>query len=211
MTYQQSAFQTAAQGIIENLEKRGMEGYFFTDSKSCVDAVCKELPDGCSVSWGGSVTLTETGMMAALEAGNYERIDRMAAKTPQESRELYARTVLSDYYFMSTNAITLDGELVNVDGKANRVACLAHGPSNVIIIAGMNKLVTNVEEGIQRARNIAAPANAKRLDKNTPCYATGRCGNCLSPDCMCSQIVITRKSMEKGRIKVYLVAENLGF
>lgn len=211
MTYQQLAFQSASEGIIKNLKKRGMEGYFYEDSKSCVQEILKLLPAGCSIAWGGSMTLTETGMMSALESGSYELIDRMKAKSPQESREFHAKAVLSDFYFMSTNAITLDGELINVDGRANRVGCLAYGPNNVIILAGMNKLVTNVEEGIHRAFNIAAPANAKRLSKNTPCGIAGRCADCQSPDCMCSQIVITRHSMDTGRIKVYLIAENLGF
>jgi hypothetical protein len=112
---------------------------------------------------------------------------------------------------MSTNAITLDGELVNVDGNGNRVASLIYGPKHVIVITGMNKVVPDVLQGYDRVRNIASPPNTIRLGKNTPCANTGKCGNCLSPDCICSQIVVTRRSREKERIIVILVNENLGF
>ncbi|WMC92022.1 lactate utilization protein [Kineothrix sp. MB12-C1] len=211
MTHKQAAFASAAQGIIKNLEIRGMEGYFFEDSASCVDAIISSIPDNSSISWGGSETVIETGLMDEIRNGNYTLIDRDSVSSGEEKRKIYAQTVLADYYLMSTNAITLQGELVNIDGRGNRVAFLIHGPENVIVIAGMNKLVTDIHEGINRTRNIAAPANAKRLDKKTPCNATGHCGDCMSPDCMCSQIVITRRSGIKGRIKVFLIAEELGF
>ena len=211
MTPKQSAFASAAAGLIKNLEKRGMEGYFFEDSASCVNAVKEMLQDGSIISWGGSESIKESGIMDMLQQGNYELIDRLQAKTPEEAREFYAKTVLSDYYFMSTNAITLDGELINIDGNGNRVACLIHGPSNIMMIVGMNKLVSSVENGVERVRNFASPPNAKRLNRQTPCNFNGRCGDCLSPDCMCNQIVITRRSGRPGRIKVFLVAEELGY
>ena len=118
---------------------------------------------------------------------------------------------MADYYLMSTNAITMDGELINIDGNGNRVACLIHGPKHVIMVVGMNKLVSNVEDGYRRVRDIATPANTKRLNKNTPCFHTGRCGDCLSPDCICNQVVITRRSSHAGRIKIFFVAEDLGY
>ena len=149
--------------------------------------------------------------MDAIHNGNYELIDRSSAKTPEESRQLYAKTVLADYYLMSTNAITLDGELINIDGNGNRVACLIQGPAHVILVVGMNKVVTDVESGIARVRNMASPANAIRLNRNLACAATGVCHDCLSPECFCNQLVITRRSMHNGRIKVYLVGEELGY
>ncbi len=211
MTNKQQAFALAANTIIKNLEKRNMEGYFFEDSASCVKAILDMMPKGSTIAWGGSETLTESGMMAALAEADYELIDRMSAKSPEEARNLYAWIVLSDYYFMSTNAITMDGELINIDGAGNRVACLIHGPRYVMMIVGMNKVVSDVDSGIKRVHDIASPANTVRLNKNTPCHATGRCGNCLSPDCICSQTVITRRSKDQGRIKVFLVAEELGY
>lgn len=211
MDNRQKAFAKACDGIIANLKKRNMEGYFYEDSASCVRAILDMIPDGSSISWGGSASVQESGMMDALKNGSYELIDRSLAKTPEEQREIYGRTVMSDYYFMSTNAITYEGELVNIDGNGNRVACLIHGPRHVIIIAGMNKAATTLEGAFERARTMACPPNAVRLDKKTPCAATGKCGDCLSPDCFCNQIVVTRRSGHTGRIKVFLVAEDLGF
>lgn len=211
MTHKQLAFQTATESIIKNLEKRNMEGYFFENSASCVKAITGMIEDGSVISWGGSESIKECGLMDALSKGNYTLVDRLTAKSPEEARELYVKAVLSDYYLMSTNAITFDGELINIDGNGNRVACLIHGPKNIIMVVGMNKLVSDVESGYERVCNIAAPANAKRLNKNTPCFHTGKCGDCFSPDCMCSQIVVTRRSGQKGRIKVFFVAEDLGY
>ncbi len=211
MTHKQRAFETASKNIIKNLEKRGMNGYFFEDSASCVEAIMESMPDNSSIAWGGSETIKETGLMSRVLDGNYTLIDRDTAATPEEKRRLYAQIVLSDYFLMSTNAITLHGELINIDGTGNRVAYLIHGPENVIVVAGMNKIVSDVQTGIQRVRNFASPPNAKRLDRQTPCNITGHCGDCLSPDCMCNQIVITRRCGIKGRIKVYLIAEELGY
>lgn len=211
MTTKQEAFKTTAETIIKNLQKRNMEGYFFEDSASCVEAILNQMSADSSVTWGGSETLKETGMLDALRKGTFKLIDRANAKTPEEQRAYYGQAVMSDYFFMSTNAITLDGELVNIDGNSNRVGCLVHGPKHVMILVGMNKIVPDVESGIGRIRNTASPANAKRLSRNTPCGATGTCGNCLSPDCMCNQIVITRRSGHAGRIKVFFIAEYLGY
>lgn len=211
MTHKQAAFATAAEHIIKQLEKRGMEGYFFEDSASCTDAILASIPDNSSISWGGSESIKESGLMDRIREGNYKLIDRATATTPEEGRQLYAQAVLSDYYLMSSNAVTLQGELVNIDGTGNRVACLIHGPKNIIMVVGMNKLVTDIASGIERVRNFASPPNAKRLNRQTPCNAVGHCNDCLSPDCMCNQIVITRHSGIKGRIKVYFIAEELGY
>ncbi len=211
MTPKQLAFQSAVESIIKNLNQRNMEGYFCEDSATCVKAILDRMEDGSVIGWGGSQSIVECGLMDAIHNGNYALIDRMTAKTPEESRELYARTVMADYYLMSTNAITMDGELINIDGNGNRVACLIHGPKHVIMVVGMNKLVSNVEDGYRRVRDIATPANTKRLNKNTPCFHTGRCGDCLSPDCICNQVVITRRSGHAGRIKIFFVAEDLGY
>ncbi len=211
MTPKELAFRTAAEGIIKKLASRNMDGYFFEDSASCVKGITDLMEEGSVISWGGSESIKECGLMDAIRTGNYTLVDRFAAKTPDESRELYAKTVLADYYLMSTNAITYDGELINIDGTGNRAACLIYGPRNVIIVAGMNKLVPDVNSGYARVRNTASPANAKRLNRNTPCFHTGRCGDCLCDECMCNQIVITRRSGIPGRIKVFLVAEELGY
>ncbi|MDY2699015.1 MAG: lactate utilization protein [Lachnospiraceae bacterium] len=211
MTNKQLAFRTAVEGIIKKLKLRNMEGYFFEDSASCVKAITDLMEEGSTISWGGSESIKECGLMEAIKSGNYTLIDRTTAKTPEESRELYVKAVLSDYYLMSTNAITYDGELINIDGNGNRVACLIHGPKTIIMVVGMNKLVSDAQSGCARVRNVAASANAQRLNRNTPCFQNGRCGDCLSEDCMCNHIVVTRRSGVPGRIKIFFVAEELGY
>lgn len=211
MSHKTTAFAKQAESIIKNLAKRNIEGCYCETAAECTQAILKEIPKGNTVSWGGSESIKEIGLMDAIHNGDYELIDRTAAKTPEESRQLYAKTVMADYYLMSSNAITLDGELINIDGNGNRVACLIQGPSHVILVIGMNKVVTDVKSGIARVRNMASPANAIRLGRNLPCAATGVCHDCLSPECFCNQIVITRRSGHTGRIKVYLVAEELGY
>lgn len=211
MSFVKQSNANAAATIISHLKKRNMEGYFCETSAEAVEKALSLMPEGSVISWGGSMSIGECGLMDAIKERDYTLIDRAAAKTPQEKREIYAKTVMADYYLMSTNAITMNGELVNIDGFCNRVACLCAGPENVIIIAGMNKVVEDVESGINRIHTKAAPPNTVRLGKNTPCAKNGVCGNCFSPDCICSQIVITRRSGVPGRIKVILVNENLGF
>ena len=211
MSHKTEAFSAMAHSIIENLKKRNMEGYFFETGAECVKAIVDSIPQDSVISWGGSETIKEIGLLDLLHNGNYELIDRASAANPEESRVLYAKAVLADYYLMSSNAITLNGELINIDGNGNRVACLIQGPSHVIIVVGMNKVVTDVPSGVSRVRNMASPPNAIRLGRNLPCAAAGHCLDCLSPECFCNQIVITRRSGHTGRIKVYLVAEDLGY
>ena len=211
MSPKEIAKQNLANTIIKNMAKKNMEGYYCATSAEAVEKALSLMPEGSSITWGGSMSVIECGLMDAIHQKNYDLIDRDTAKTPEEAREMYAKQVMADYYLMSTNAITMNGELVNIDGRANRVSCLCWGPQNVIIIAGMNKVATNVEDAIKRVRNIAAPANTVRLNRNTPCAQTGKCGDCYSPDCICSQVLVTRRSSTPNRIKVILVGEELGY
>ena len=211
MSHKQTALSIQAETIIKNLEKRNMEGYYFASAAACTEAILSTLPKGSVIGWGGSESIKECGLLEEIQKGGYELLDRSLARTPEESRQIYAKTVLADYYLMSTNAITLGGELINIDGNGNRVACLIQGPSHVIIIAGMNKVVSDVPGGVARVRHMASPANAIRLNRNLPCAASGVCHDCLSPECFCNQIVVTRRSMHPDRIKIYLVGEELGY
>lgn len=211
MTPKKQYYENLADSLIEKFNLRGIEGYYCDNAEDALIMAKRFLTPGCSISWGGSETLNEIGLLTELEASDYVLYDRTTAKTPEEKSLMYSKTVTADYYFMSSNAITLDGQLVNIDGNGNRVACLITGPKNVIIIAGMNKIVTDVNTGIERAHNIAAPPNVVRLGLHTPCAELGRCVNCLTDDCACCQIVITRKSKVPGRIKVILVGESLGY
>lgn len=206
-----AAFAQQAKTIINHLERHGMEGYFCETSADAVELVRKLVPAGASIAWGGTATFEETGVKAMLEAGDYRMLDRSLAKTPEEQRKIYQQHFASDCFFMSANAITRKGELVNIDGNSNRLACLLFGPREVYVLVGMNKVVEDVDAGIKRIHTMACPPNAARLHTNTPCERTGMCGSCHEDNCMCCNIVVTRHSRYAGRIKVILIAENLGF
>lgn len=204
-------YRNQANSIISKLEARKMEGYYCPDKESARAKVLELIgSEKKLVTYGGSMSLGEAGIYEAVEAAGHDLLKREQYVTPEEKAECYAKQVTADVFLMSTNAITLDGELINIDGAGNRVACLIFGPKEVIILAGMNKVVTNVEEGIKRVRNFAAPPNTVRLGCDTPCAKTGQCGNCLR-DTICCQTVITRASRIPGRIKVILVGEELGY
>ena len=213
MTPKEQNYENLAESIIEKLAHRNMEGYYCKDREEANTKAKRFLMPECSVSWGGSETLREIGLIDdLLESGSdYEIYNRAAIPPEMSEKEFYGKMVTSDFYFMSSNAITLDGELINIDGNGNRVACLCNGPEHVIVIVGMNKVVPDVKSGIARTRNIAAPPNCVRLERNTPCAEYGRCADCLTEDCICCQTVVTRRSMHPGRIKVILVGEELGF
>ncbi len=211
MTPKKINYENLADSIIDKFNKRGIEGYYCENSEEALLTAKRFLTPGCSVSWGGSQTLSDIGLLDDLYDSDYILCDRNKASTPDEKSAMYSKIVTADYYFMSSNAISLDGQLINIDGSGNRVACLITGPKYVIIIAGMNKIVTDVTNGIERVRNMAAAPNAVRLGCKTPCAELGRCANCLTDDCLCCEIVITRKSRIPGRIKVILVGEELGF
>lgn len=199
------------QKIIKELESRNMEGYYAESGEEALKLALDMIPEGSSISWGGSVSIKEIGLQQAVCQGNYKIYDRDATNTPEERRQVMIDAYGCDYFITSTNAITSTGELVNVDGMANRVSAIAFGPKNVLMIVGMNKVVKSVEDAISRTRNEAAPVNAQRFGIDTPCVKTGVCFDCKSPDTICCQTLITRYSKIKGRIKVILVNEALGF
>ncbi len=211
MIPKQTFYENQAKSIIHKLEARKMEGYYCPDKEAAKTKVLELIgPNKKVVTYGGSVSLDEVGLKEAVEEAGHDLLRREKYVTPEEKRECFAKQTLADVFMMSTNAITLDGELVNIDGSGNRVACLSFGPTEVIVVAGMNKVVSNVEEGIARSRNFAAPPNTVRLGCDTPCAKIGQCGNCLN-DTICCQLVVTRASRVPGRIKVILVGEELGY
>lgn len=211
MSAKQEYYKNIAETVIKNLAKRRMEGYYCESSAEAVKLALSLMPKGSSIGWGGSVTLSECGLMDAISNGDYKLLDRSLAKSKEEQKEIYGKIFGADFFLTSTNAITIDGELINVDGRANRVCYICYGPENVIVIAGMNKLVSDVDCGIKRVHDIASPKNTVRLNRKTPCAVTGHCADCLSPDCICAQTVITRLSLVPNRIKVILVGEELGY
>lgn len=212
MNPKETYYERCADTLIEKLKKRRMDGFYCKTKEEAAALALSFLQEGDTVSFGGSMTLAETGLLDCLRTKkDISLLDRSAAKTPKEVEEIYAKTFFADAYFMSTNAITLDGELVNIDGNGNRAAALIWGPRQVIILAGMNKVCPTLTDAYRRAKEIAAPPNCVRLNKKTPCAATGSCGDCYGDDCICSQTVITRRSGAPGRIKVILIGEVLGY
>lgn len=201
-----------AKTVIKNLEKRHMQGYYCKTKEEAVKLASSLIGEGSSVSWGGTMTMKEIGLTEELNSrSDLTLLDRSKAGSQDEVEKIYRQAFSADTYIMSTNAITVDGQLLNIDGTGNRVAALIFGPKQVLVIAGMNKVCRDLEEAMSRVRNIASPPNCIRLDKKTPCSATGVCGDCLSPDCICNQIVITRNSRNPERIKVILVEGSWGY
>jgi len=207
--------QLASAVLIKAFESRNFEAHYCADSKAALELALSLIPQGTSVTWGGSETVRTIGLIDAVKAGNYEAVDRDEAKDVDGRIALMRRAFSCDWFLMSANAMTEDGQLVNIDGNGNRVAALTFGPKNVLVIAGMNKLCKTLDDAIARARNYAAPVNCLRVyagkDAKTPCQYTGLCADCKSEQCICNTIAVTRRSSTKGRIKVILVGEPLGY
>lgn len=212
MTPKKEAYKLLGNTVIKNFAKRNIEAFYCDTKEDAVVLALDLMKDGGRVGMGGSETIIETGLIDAIKnCDTLQFIDRNLAKTPEEKRAIYLETLAADYFLMSSNAITIDGELVNIDGNGNRVASLIYGPNKVLVLAGMNKIVEDVDAGLQRIGTHAAPPNATRLALRTPCASVGHCTDCQSEDCMCCQVVVTRRSRHKGRIKVILIGEELGF
>ena len=197
-----------AQKTIAGLKSRNMDGYYAENKEEALKIALGLIPEGSSISMGGGMSVHEIGLSDALKEGNYNFIDRDAY---EDKRQAMLMAYDADFFLSSVNAMTDDGVLVNIDGNANRVSAIAQGPKHVIFIVGMNKVCSDVDAAMKRARNIAAPANVQRFGLNTPCASKGTCFNCKSPDTICCQILITRFSRHPGRISVILVNDNLGF
>ena len=203
--------EVLANWVVKNLESRNMEAYFVKTKEEALKKALELIPEGSSISWGGTASAKEIGLLDAVHEGNYEVYDREEAQTPELKNEIAHKALDCDFFIGSTNALAENGVMVNIDGNANRVAAFAFGPKNVLLIVGMNKVVKSEEDAMSRARNEAAPINAQRFGLDTPCSKNGMCYDCKSPDCICCQILITRYSRAAKRIKVILVDENLGF
>jgi hypothetical protein len=211
MSYIQDSFKNAGETLKKKFAKRGMEAHYCSTKEEAKELILSLIPEGASVTWGGTESMAEAGISQAIIDGNYDFIDRSTAKTPEEARALYGKIVCADYFLTSTNAFTKEGELVNIDGASNRVACIAHGPAHVIVLASMDKLCSSVGDAYDRIRTHACPPNAIRVHADTPCAKTGVCADCLSPSCICCQILVTRYSRVPGRITVVMCGEKLGF
>ena len=197
-----------AQKVIKGLQSRNMSGYYAANREEALKIALNLIPEGSTATMGGCVSAAEIGLVTALKEGNYNFIDRNEIA---DKRAAMLAAYDADVFLSSCNAMTDDGVMINIDGNSNRVSAIAQGPKKVIFIVGMNKVCSDVDSAMKRARNVAAPTNAQRFGLSTPCSKTGACMNCKSPDTICSQFLITRFSRHEGRIHVILVNDNLGF
>ena len=197
-----------AQKVIKGLQSRNMSGYYAADRQEALKLALDLIPEGSSVTMGGGMSVEEIGLKDVMKNGNYRFIDRDAM---EDKRAAMLMGYDADVFLASCNALTEDGMLVNIDGNANRVSAIAQGPKKVVFIVGMNKVCSDLDGAMKRARNVAAPINAQRFGLSTPCSKTGACMDCKSPDTICCQFLITRFSRHPGRIHLILVNDCLGF
>lgn len=203
--------QLLGEHVVKALESRNMEAYYVHTKEEALKKALELIPEGSSVGWGGSASVEEIGLKNAVRTGNYTALDREKAATPEENTRITHEVLSCDYFLTSSNAVSEDGILVNIDGSANRLAAICYGPKYVVMVVGINKIVKSEADALSRARNEAAPVNAQRFGIDTPCSKTGCCYDCKSPDTICCQFLTTRYSKVKNRIKVILVGEELGF
>ena len=200
-------YEKRAQILIKNLQKRQFEAYYCENREKALEMALSLIPKGSVVGWGGAMSAQQIGLLEAMHGEDYRCIDRdLAPDRVQAMREC----LLSDVFITGANALSLEGEMVNIDGMGNRVAAICYGPKSIIVIAGMNKVADTLEDAIRRARTVAAPMNKQRFPAETPCLVTGSCADCKVPGCICNQILVTRNCRPAGRIKFILVGEELG-
>lgn len=204
------------------LNKNNMQAFVVSTKEEALQKVKDLMPEGSSVSIGGSMTLKECGINDMLSNGKYEFLDRSKAKTDEEKMDIYRKSFFCDTYLSSSNAITLNGELYNVDGNSNRVAAMLFGPKQLIVVAGYNKIVENIDQAVLRVKEKAAPPNCERLNIDTFCRMEGKCvsltkenpfmcDGCTSDGRICCSYVVMAHQRIKNRVKVILVAEELGY
>lgn len=211
MTPLETRNELLAEKIIKNLSRRNMKGYYCKTALEAVEKVLQLIPEGSKITWGGSMTIRDMGLVKALhEKGTYTIYDRDLAPDREAAMKIYLEAFNCDYFLSSANAISEDGVIVNIDGNGNRVAAITFGPKNVIFVVGLNKVCQDADAALKRARSTASPINTARFDIKTPCRTDGVCHNCNSQDCICNYIHFLRNS-PKGKHQVVLVGENLGY
>ena len=207
---------------LKNLKRNRMEAYYVDTKEEARQLVRTLIKPGDVLSCGGSVTLKETGIYDIISSGDYNFLDRSACKTPEEVEEIYRKTFSADAFFTSSNAVTENGELYNVDGNSNRVAMIVYGPKSVVCVCGVNKIVKNIDEAIRRVKTKAAPPNTVRLGIETPCAKTGECislkkdspdmcDGCHGDGRICCNYVVCAQQRHVNRIKVIIIGEEYGY
>lgn len=207
---QQKYYEKRAKVLVKNLQSRHFEAYYCATKEEGLEKALSLIPAGDTVGWGGTLTCQQIGLIDAVRAGDFHAMDRDTCKTPEEREQLMRQTLLCDTFLTGANAISMDGQMVNIDGNGNRVAAIVYGPKQVIVVAGMNKVEDTLEAAITRARTVAAPMNQQRFGHPNPCGATGTCADCKSETCICNHILVTRHCRPVGKIKFVLIGEDLG-
>ncbi len=203
-------YEKRAAILIQNLHARHFAAVYCKTKAEALEKALEMIPEGASVGWGGAASAQQIGLLDAVRSGSYRAYDRESCATPEQRDALMRQMHFADVFLTGANALSLDGEMVNIDGTGNRVSAIIYGPMIVLVIAGMNKVCDTLESAVRRARTVAAPMNAQRFHTGTPCGVTGVCADCRSEGCICNQIVITRHCRPSGRIRFILVGEDLG-
>ncbi|MGG7059210.1 lactate utilization protein [Clostridium tertium] len=197
---------------IEALNKNNMNGYLVNTKEELIEKIRELVKENSTVACGGSMSLFETGVIDHLRSERYNFLDRYKeGLSREELTRLFKESFFVDAYFASSNAVTEDGKLYNVDGNGNRVAAILFGPEKVILVVGVNKIVKNIDEAVIRNREVSAPANAKRLNKMTPCAKVGYCMDCKSNDKICREFTVISSQSNKDRIHVIFMNEDIGY
>jgi L-lactate utilization protein LutB len=205
--YQKMIYRKRGNILVRNLQKRHFEAYYCETASEALDKALELIPKGASVGWGGAMSAQQIGLIDAVKTPQYRAIDRATAVDREQAMK---DSIFADVFLSGANALSLDGEMVNIDGTGNRVSAIVYGPKSVLIIAGMNKVMDTLDDAITRARTVAAPMNQQRFQLDNPCTHTGTCADCTSQSCICNQILITRHCRPVGRIKFIIVGEDLG-
>ena len=203
-------YEKRGQILVKNLQARHFEAYYCTDREEALKKALELIPEGSKVGWGGAMSAQQIGLQDALLAGNYQAIDRSKAHNAEEKAMLERQCFDTDFFLTGANALSLDGQMVNIDGQGNRVAAIVYGPKHILVVAGMNKVEDTLDAAMIRARTVAAPMNKQRFPNQTPCEVTGVCSDCKAEGCVCNQILVTRHCRPVGRIKFIIVGEELG-
>ena len=203
-------YEKRGQILVKNLRARHFDAWYCDDKAEALEKALELIPKDATVGWGGAMSAVQIGLMDAVKTGGYQTYDRDTCTTPEDRVRMMKKCLTADVFLTGANAISLDGQMVNIDGNGNRVAAIVYGPDSIIVIAGMNKVMDTLDDAMRRARTIAAPMNTQRFPNQTPCQVTGTCADCKSPECICNQILITRHCRPEGRIKFIIVGEELG-
>lgn len=203
-------YDKRGQLLAKNLKGRHFEAFYCATKEDALVKALELIPQGASVGWGGSLSAQQIGLLDAVRKGPFRAIDRDQYTTNEEREQAMRACFEADVFLTGANGLSLDGQMVNIDGNGNRVAAIIYGPKAVLVIVGMNKVVNDLDAAVRRARNVAAPINQQRFEMELPCTVTGACADCKSENCICNQIVITRNCRPAGRIKFILVGEDLG-